>query len=148
MLQLESQVETHERERSKSQRSERNVDRAVNDLQGQLERKDKQNAQLSDDVNRMRDKVDKLLKTIDELQASESTHQLSTRRAERELREEKERTLRLEREIDSVKNLGSAVGSLRSRAMSPWKTTETEDFATLAREMSLNRAPSMTKGFL
>lgn len=147
-LQLESQVETHERERSKSQRSERNVDRAVNDLQSQIERKDKQNAQLSDDVNRMRDKVDKLLKTIDELQASESTHQLSTRRAERELREEKERTLRLEREIDSVKNLGSAVGSLRSRAMSPWKTTETEDFAALAREMSLNRAPSMTKGFL
>lgn len=149
--QLESQVETHERKQSQSQRSERNVDRAVKDMQGQVERKDKQNAQLSEDVSRMRDKVDKLLKTIDELQASESAVQLSTRRAERELREEKERSLRLEREIDSVRNLGShtgaSAGSLRSRG-SPWKTTEAEDLAALQRQSSMNRAPSMTKGFL
>ena len=99
----------------------------------------------------MRDKVDKLLKTIDELQASESAVQLSMRRAERELREEKEKSLRLEREIDSVRNLGSlagpASGSLRSR-MAPWRTTETEDLAAMQRQSSLNRAPSMTKGFL
>ena len=74
------------------------MDRAVKDLQGQVDRKDRQNVQLSEDVSRMREKVDKLLKTIDELQASESAVQLSTRRAERDLREEKERTLRLERE--------------------------------------------------
>lgn len=124
----------------------RNVDRAVKDLQGQIERKDKQNSQLSDDVNRMRDKVDKLLKTIDELQASESANQLSTRRAERELREEKEKTLRLEREIESTKGFkgGSSVaGSIRSR-MAAFNGAEAEDIL----QSELNRAPSMTKGFL
>ena len=47
--------------------------------------------------------MDKLLKTIDELQASESSNQLSARRAERELREERERSLRLEREVEGWK---------------------------------------------
>ncbi|PHH86936.1 hypothetical protein CDD83_9561 [Cordyceps sp. RAO-2017] len=146
---LESQLESQETERSKSQRSARNVDRVVKDLQSQVERKEKQNAQLSEDVSRMRDKVDKLLKAIDELQASESTNQLSARRAERELREEKEKTVRLERELQGWKGLkGSAsmVGSLRSR-MSPG----TDDGSVLdvpPRKSSINRTPSLTKGFL
>jgi len=132
------------------------VDRVVKDLQGQVERKEKQNTQLSDDVNRMRDKVDKLLKTIDELQASESTNQLSARRAERELREEKEKTLRLERELEGWKGLrvekgsASSVGSLRSR-MGPWKGGE-GDAGSAAdvpeRKSSLGRMPSLTKGFI
>ncbi len=83
------------------------MDRTVKDLQGQIDRKDKQNSQLQDDVSRMRDKVDKLLKAIDELQASESSNQLSARRAERELREEKEKSLRLERELEGWKTLRS-----------------------------------------
>jgi myosin protein heavy chain len=140
-------LEKHETAKTRSQRSNRNVDRAVKDLQGQLERKDKQNTQLSEDVSRMREKVDKLLKTIDELQASESTNQLSTRRAERDLREEKEKSLRLEREVESLKSLkgGSSVGSgsIRSR-MSQWRIAEAED----KEESGINRAHSMTKGFL
>lgn len=79
----------------------------MKDLQGQLERKDKQNGQLQDDVTRMRDKADKLLKAIDELQASESSIQLTARRAERELREEKEKALRLERELEGWKSMSS-----------------------------------------
>lgn len=47
----------------------------MKDMQGQIDRKDKQNMQLSDDVSRMRDKVEKLLKTIEELQSSESNNQ-------------------------------------------------------------------------
>jgi len=47
--------------------------------------------------------VDKLLKALDELQASESSNQLSARRAERELRGERERSLQLEREIEGWK---------------------------------------------
>lgn len=100
----------------------RNVDRIVKDLQGQIDRKDKQNAQTQEDLNRMRDRADKLLKTIDELQASESANQLQTRRAERELREEREKAARLERELDSWKNLrsekGSALGSVAGSIMS------------------------------
>ncbi|GAB0136222.1 hypothetical protein EsDP_00004533 [Epichloe bromicola] len=139
---LESQLEDHETERSKSQRSNRSIDRAVKDLQSQIERKEKQNTQLSEDVNRMRDKVDKLLKTIDDLQASESTTQLSARRAERELREEKEKALRLEKELEGWKGLrsekSSVVGSLRKRLESP----------DINRTSSINRAPSLTKGFI
>lgn len=115
---LETQLETHEQAQSQSQRSVRNVDRAVKDLQGQLERKEKQNQQLQDDVARMRDKADKLLKAIDELQASESSVQLTARRAERELREEREKSLRMERELEtwrgmsgSSSNNGDARGS-------------------------------------
>ena len=92
------------------------MDRVVKDLQGQLERKDKQNGQLQDDVTRMRDKVDKLLKTIDELQASESSIQLTARRADRELREEKEKALRLERELEGWKGMSSG-GSVSGGSM-------------------------------
>lgn len=123
------------------------MDRAVKDLQGQIDRKDRQNAQLSEDVIRMREKVDKLLKTIDELQASESSIQLSTRRAERDLREEKERTLRLEREVDSLKTFKSGGslrkgGSIRSRINALGVIQDVEE------DSSLSRAPSLTKGFI
>lgn len=91
----------------------------------------------------MREKVDKLLKTIDELQASESANQLSTRRAERDLREEKERTLRLEREVDNLKTFKSSTsGSIRKR-ISALGVIEDEEG-----DSSLSRAPSMTKGFI
>lgn len=153
---LESQLEDQENERSKSQRSVRNVDRIVKDLQGQIDRKDKQNTQLSEDVSRMRDKVDKLLKTIEELQSSESANQLTARRAERELREEKEKALRLGRELEGWKNLrnekgsGSVMGSVRSR-MGPWRVSEGDDMSVIdvpRRKSSLSRVPSLTKGFL
>lgn len=109
----------------------------------------------------MRDKVDKLLRTIDELQSSESSTQLSARRAERELREEKEKSLRLERELEGWKGLradkfatGSAMGSVRSRtgAWSGMNVSIGDDAASAvevpARKSSIGRAPSMTKGFL
>ena len=101
----------------------------------------------------MRDKVEKLLKTIDELQSSESTNQLSARRAERELREEKEKSLRLGRELDGWKNLkgsGSVIGSVRSR-MGPWRVNEGDDASVIdvpKRKSSISRVPSLTKGFL
>ncbi|KAI1110698.1 P-loop containing nucleoside triphosphate hydrolase protein [Nemania sp. NC0429] len=111
---LETQLETRESEWSKSQRSTRNVDRTVKDLQSQIERKDKQTTQLNDDVSRLRERVEKLLKTIDELQASESTNQLAARRAERELRQEKEKALRLEREMEGWKHLRMEKGGVNA----------------------------------
>jgi myosin protein heavy chain len=135
----------------------------------EIERKDKHNGQLQDDVARMRDKADKLLRTIDELQASESSEQLSARRAERELREEREKSLRLERELEGWKNLrmekaasvvggsGSVVGSVRGmdslRRNSLWKTAGEADggpdgVRVPGRKSSIGRAPSLTKGFL
>lgn len=151
----------------------RNVDRVVKDLQAQLERRDKQNASLTEDCARLRDKADKLLRTIDELQASESANQLSARRAERELREEREKCLRLERELEGWKSLrmergasiaGShlSVGSVRRAAT--WRTGlgatvndgDADDAASVGTsgidaskgKSSVSRQPSLTKGFL
>jgi myosin protein heavy chain len=107
-------------------RSVRNVDRTVKDLQNQIERREKQNASVMEDLNKSREKLSNLLATIDELQSSDSSSQLAAKRAERELREEKEKSLRLERELDGLKNLrverrsalgvpGSDAGEVRSR---------------------------------
>ncbi|OJD16696.1 hypothetical protein AJ78_03166 [Emergomyces pasteurianus Ep9510] len=111
---LETQLDQQESKRNADQRSVRNFDRTVKDLQSQIDRRDKMNAQLSDDIAKSRDKIDRLLKTIEELQSSDSENQLQARRAERELREEREKSLRLERELEGWKGLrverGSAMG--------------------------------------
>jgi myosin protein heavy chain len=129
----------------------------VKDLQAQIERKGKQNSQLTDDVSRMRDKIDKLLRTIEELQSSESTNQLNARRAERDLREEKEKALRLERELAGWKSLrvekgsvSTMTGSLRTRT-GPWRASDGDEASQVdvpERKSSISRAPSLTKGFL
>ena len=102
----------------------RNVDRTVKDLQSQIERREKSAQMLLDDVAKSRDKISTLLQTIDELQASDSSAQLSTKRAERELREEREKNLRLEREVESLRGLrverGSVRGSERLAAFSDY----------------------------
>lgn len=83
----------------------RNVDRTVKDLQSQIERRDKANTQLQDDISKSRDKIERLLTTIDELQQSDSANHLSAKRAERLLQEEREKGLRLERELEGWKGL-------------------------------------------
>ena len=79
---------------------------------------------LSDDLAKSREKVSTLLRTIDELQASDSSAQLLTKRAERELREEREKNLRLEREVESLRGMrierGSIRGSERLAALSDY----------------------------
>lgn len=81
------------------------MDRTVRDLQAQISRRDKQAQHLSDDVAKGRDKIERLLQMVDELQAEEARSQLVARRAERDLREEKEKALRLERELEGWKGL-------------------------------------------
>ncbi|KAF2677463.1 hypothetical protein K458DRAFT_481368 [Lentithecium fluviatile CBS 122367] len=125
---LEKALETSESTRLTESRSVRNIDRTVKDLQNQIERRDKQNASITEDLNKSRDKISNLLNTIDELQSSDSTNQLAAKRAERELREEREKSLRLERELEGWKGLrverrsalgvpgaGSDAGEVRSR---------------------------------
>lgn len=97
-------------------RSVRNVDRTVRDLQLQIERRDKSAQMLADDLDKSRDRVRGLLSTIDELQASDSQSQLSARRAERELKEERENRLRLERELEGWKGLRIERGSVHRSA--------------------------------
>lgn len=82
----------------------------MKDLQSQLERRDKSASLLQDDLNKSRDKVERLLSTIDELQQSDSSAQLTAKRAERELREEREKSLRLERELEAARVRGAESG--------------------------------------
>lgn len=112
-MQLEEQLEDLEHTRTTEARSVRNVDRTVKDLQAQIERRDKSVQNLQDDLNKSRDKVERLLQNIDELQASDSSSQLTAKRAERDLREEREKTLRLERELSAVRNAQNDRDSLR-----------------------------------
>ena len=154
--QLEQQLEAQLTQQSQSQRSVRNVDRTVKDLQLQIERKEKANTQLQEDISRSRDKVEKLLKAIDELQQSESEAQLQAKRAEREAREVKEQKLRLERENEGWKAAGmgrpgSVVGTPGRRMGSgQWKGSEYGEGGVEIpkRKSSLSRQFSMSKGFL
>lgn len=74
------------------------------------------NAQLTDDITKSRDRIERLLQTIDELQSTDSQSQLQAKRAERELREEREKALRLERELEGWKQLRVERGSVAGRA--------------------------------
>ncbi len=69
--------------------------------------------------------MERLLQTIDELQAEEASTQLAARRAERDLREEKEKALRLERELEGWKALrmekgGGGLGKVGGGSGSEW----------------------------
>ncbi|CZS98096.1 related to myosin II [Rhynchosporium graminicola] len=150
---LESQLEAQETERNKSQRSVRNVDRTVKDLQLQIERKEKANTSLQEDISRSRDKIEKLLRTIDELQSSESDGQLAARRAERALNEEREKALRLERELEGWKGLkGGNSGTARRGSGAVWAMngTSADDngIDVPKRKSSVSRQVSLSKGFL
>lgn len=127
------------------------MDRTVKDLQLQIERKEKANNSLQEDISRSRDKVEKLLRTIDELQSSESDGQLAARRAERALKEEKEKALRLERELEGWKGL-KASGTVRRGSGAVWSSNGTgvdeNGIDVPQRKSSISRQPSMSKGFL
>ena len=137
----------------------RNVDRTVKDLQSQIERRDKSAQMLTDDLNKSRDKIERLLQNIEELQATDSAAQLATKRAERELREEREKNLRLEREVermgavsraerDSVRRSGTLAAlsdsGSRSRRGSAVHSAHNGD----VRIEVPARQSSLTKGFL
>ena len=140
-------METQEAQHSNSLRSVRNVDRNVRDLQTQLGRRDKAVEQLQDDVSRGRDKVEKLLQQIDELQAEDATSQLQARRAERDLREEREKGLRLERELEGWKQLRMERGprGASSGGSGDWINASTN---LKVEEEGLQRTYSDSKGFL
>ncbi|KAJ9284106.1 hypothetical protein DTO021C3_8295 [Paecilomyces variotii] len=144
---LETQLEEQESKRNAEQRSVRSIDRTVKDLQSQIERRDKINAQLTDDIAKSRDKTERLLKTIEDLQQSDSENQLQARRAERELREEREKALRLERELEGWKALrmerGSAVGRPGMGTFSDMGSRKGSGAFDMPQ-----RKPSNTKGFL
>ncbi|KAJ6092567.1 hypothetical protein N7486_007856 [Penicillium sp. IBT 16267x] len=147
---LETHLEEQENKNSAEQRSLRNVDRTVKDLQTQIDRREKMNAQLNEELNKGRDKIERLLRNIDELQQVDTETQMQARRAERELREEREKTLRLERELEGWKSLRvertSTIGRLPMAAVSD--VGSRRGSAAYGSNDIPQRKPSNTKGFL
>lgn len=150
--QLEHKLETQESEHATSLRSVRNVDRTVRDLQAQITRRDKNVQQLQDDVSKGRDKAERLLQQIEELQGEDAKSQLQARRAERDLREEKEKALRLERELEGWKELRMERGPRGGIGMTDWSTNVGGHGNLAPRDSEgvegLQRSMSDSKGFL
>ncbi len=117
----------------------------MRDLQAQISRREKQAQQLSDDVSKGRDKIGRLLQTIDELQAEETRTQLAAKRAERDLREEKEKGLRLERELEGWKGLRMRRSSGQDWGGGSVRGSSRRDSGNLS---GLGRMESNSKGFL
>ncbi|KAI3293849.1 hypothetical protein DTO002I6_4795 [Penicillium roqueforti] len=145
---LETHLEEQESKHSSEQRSLRNVDRTVKDLQSQIDRRDKVNTQLTDEVNRARDKIERLLRNIEEIQHNDSDAQLLARRAERDLREEREKALRLERELEGWKALRVERGSVIGRGVTFSDTGSRRGSGVYGSNDIPQRQPSNTKGFL
>lgn len=104
---------------------------------------------MTDDVNRARDKIERLLRNIEELQHNDSDAQLLARRAERELREEREKALRLERELDSWKVMRVERGSTVGRGIAAFSDAGSRRGSAAYGSNDIpQRQPSNTKGFL
>ncbi|KAJ5461688.1 Myosin type-2 heavy chain 2 [Penicillium daleae] len=143
---LETHLEEQESKHTAEQRSLRNVDRTVKDLQSQIDRRDKVNTQLNDEVNKARDRIERLLKNIEELQQGDTETQLQARRAERELREEREKVLYLERELEGWKVRSATIGRAPMAALSD--AGSRRGSAVYGYDTTPQRKPSNTKGFL
>ena len=118
----------------------------MRDLQAQIARREKQAQQLSDDVSKGRDKIERLLVTIDELQAEETRSQLAAKRAERDVREEREKALRLERELEGWKGLRMERSGGREWASGSIRATGSRRES--GNMSGLGRMASDSKGFL
>ncbi|CEJ60204.1 Putative Myosin heavy chain [Penicillium brasilianum] len=143
---LETHLEEQENKNTAEQRSLRNVDRTVKDLQSQIDRRDKMNTQLNDEVNKARDRIERLLKSIEELQQGDTETQLQARRAERDLREEREKVLYLERELEGWRARGASIG--RSPMVALSDAGSRKGSAAYGYDTTPQRKPSNTKGFL
>ena len=106
--------------------------------------------QLTDDIAKGRDKIERLLQTVDELQAEDAKSQLSARRAERDLREEREKGLRLERELEGWKGLRMERGTGGKGGGSEWGGSIRGNHAARGSDSGdgIRRMLSDSKGFL
>ena len=102
--QLEKQLEEQAERYAEESRNLRSNDRSVKDLQTQIQQKEKITTKLQEEVTKYESKIRSLQETVENLQGLETTYRLSSRRAEREARDYKETSLRLEKELDEWKN--------------------------------------------
>lgn len=100
---LENQLKESGNKYAEELRQLRSDDRAVKDLEAKLIRSQNALERLQDESDKNASKVKWLQESLEQAQAEETTHRLAARRAEREARDLKERSLRLEKELESWK---------------------------------------------
>ena len=101
---MSTQLETETREKADLVRESRRSERVIKDLQYQLGERDKTKLRLEDDYNRLEDKLRKMRSQIEELEANESQLQVKKRKAERDFEEERERSAKLEKELEKLRS--------------------------------------------
>lgn len=104
ITELEKQLQNQAQKHAEETRQTRSNDRSMKDLHNQLAQKDKHVQRLEEESERSESKVKKLKESIETIQSSESSHRMAARRAEREARDAKERSLRLEKELEDWKS--------------------------------------------
>ncbi|KAG4304526.1 hypothetical protein PORY_001919 [Pneumocystis oryctolagi] len=101
---LENELRERDSMLNKENKTIRFTDRSIKDLQYQLSQRDKIKERLENELVKSDEKIQKLKEVVEELQSSESASQLAARRAEREARDEREKSLRLEKELEKAKS--------------------------------------------
>ncbi|TPX34846.1 hypothetical protein SmJEL517_g02611 [Synchytrium microbalum] len=100
---LATQLDNATREKNELGKEARKNDRTVKDLQFQLTERDKAKTRFAEEIDKLTDKCRQQKAQIEELESAEANLQLAKRRAEREYAEQKERSLRLEKEVENLK---------------------------------------------
>ncbi|ANB14875.1 hypothetical protein AWJ20_2488 [Sugiyamaella lignohabitans] len=113
VTELEHQLQEKERRHADDLRSSRYNDRSVRDLYTQISQKDKLVQKLQEENDMNEDRIKKLKNTLEMLQGEESTQRLAAKRAEREARDAKESSLRLEKELEGWKSRFESLTSNR-----------------------------------
>lgn len=111
---LEHQLDEQAMKFAEESRTFRSNDRSVKDLQTQLIQKDKLASKLQEELDHNESKIRTLQETVENLQALETSLRLSSRRAEREVRDLKENSVRLEKDLEDWRNRYQAVSSKRN----------------------------------
>lgn len=105
---LNAQLENEMKAKSDSLKECRKLERSVRELQFQVTEKDKIRSKFEDESEKQDQKYKKLKSQLDELELSENNLQLAKRKAEREASEFRERALKYEKEVDTLRKRGTA----------------------------------------
>lgn len=102
--QLEKELQQQQSEMLADLKSSRGGDRQARELRDQLDQRDQLVKRLQEESAKSEAKVGRLVAAVEKAQGSESQYQVVARRAERESRELREKSLRLEKDLENWKS--------------------------------------------
>ncbi|QNQ00720.1 Myosin type-2 heavy chain 1 [Yarrowia lipolytica] len=102
--QLEKELQQQQSDMLADLKSSRGGDRQARELRDQLDQRDQLVKRLQEESAKSEAKVNRLVEAVEKAQGSESQYQVVARRAERESRELREKSLRLEKDLENWKS--------------------------------------------